>query len=446
MQNEKRHFYLENTWEKYPPLPVSAFSVLSFIKKFAEISMGKVSAKSQDFQIGGRLFRTHDSLWIKSDGEQIRIEFKFKNQLTDILDSGDHVLISASWDSVQVESRGFEARPFQILVSSVKLLAPALTQTQHENMDFKRAKQWMLLLSLIRKCFGVLEFTEVRSPTLVPSPGTEPYLDHFTTTFKDKTYYLPTSPELHLKKMLSRGWVRIYEFKNCFRNNEVSEHHQPEFTMLEWYRAYSGLAHLEKDVKSIFNYLKLHWPDPVSNFGFLTSTTVAELFQKYCNFTLTPKTTQTELVHLCSGFGISTQESDSFDDLFFRIFIEKIENHLGMSGPQIVKYYPPTQAALARLTEDGWAARFEVYWKGLELANAFDELNDPAEQRRRCDSDNILRKRLGRPEVPIDQEFINALDCGLPPSAGIALGVDRLFMALVNESDIRKTREFYLSQ
>lgn len=406
--------------------------------------MGKNAIKKPEFSLAGRFFK-NDSV-LRSDGESIQIEFKNPSPISEILVDGDQILVTALWADVHVQSHGFEARPFKILVSDIKLLAPALTEIQHENLSFKRAKQWQLFMSLIRKCFGILEFTEVRTPTLVPSPGTEPYLDHFTTQFKDQKYYLPTSPELHLKKMLSRGWTRIYEFKSCFRNNEVSEHHQPEFTMLEWYRAYAGLEHLEKDVKGLFNFLKLHWPDAVSSFGFLTTTTVAELFKKHCDFNLTPNTTKDELTQLCARLKITVRNDDSFDDLFFRIFLEKIENQLGMSGPQIVKHYPPSQAALARLTDDGWAARFEVYWKGLELANAFDELNDPKEQRRRCDADNKLRKMLGRAQVPIDDEFLNALDCGLPPSAGIALGVDRLFMALANESDIRKTREFYISK
>ena len=438
MDDQKRQFYLENTWQPYPQMASSALSVSDFYVKFAKISMGQTTPKTPDFILAGRLYGNT----LESGGKSIELDVPKDNEIFEILQDGDQVLVSALWSTVTVEAQAFESKPKKIRALKIELLAPALTLPPTLNMCIERGKQWQYFLHLIRKTFQVLEFTEVKTPTLVPSPGTEPHLDHFTTQFRNQKYYLPTSPELHLKKMLSRGWTKIYEFKPCFRNNELSEHHQPEFTMLEWYRAYSNLDHIEKDIKGMFNYLKLHWPDPVSSFGFLTSTTVQELFQKYCDFNLTPQTNMGDIQGLAQKLDIATNPNDSWDDIFFRIFLEKIEKNLGLHGPQVVKYYPPSQSALARLTPDGWAARFEVYWKGLEIANAFDELNDPTEQRRRCRADNEQRVALGKPAVPIDEEFINALDCGLPPSAGIALGVDRLFMALVNTQDIATTREF----
>lgn len=446
MKDQKRQSYLENEWTRYPQLQASALSVTDFLIKYSKVSMGQITLANPEFTLGGRYFKDTFGTRLESGGGTIRIEIPAHIKLADMLADGDQILITALWAGVSIEAHGFESKPNKIRVQKIELLAPARTPVQHLNLMIQRAKQWQFFLTLIRKTFQILEFTEVRTPTLVPSPGTEPHLDHFKTMFKNKNYYLPTSPELHLKKMLSRGWTKIYEFKPCFRNNELSAHHQPEFLMLEWYRGYSNLDHIEKDMKGIFNYLKLHWPDPVSGFGFLTSATVQELFQKYCEFNLTPETNKGDLEGLAERFGIPISSTDSWDDIFFRIFLEKIEKNLGMHGPQIVKNYPPSQSALARLTPDGWAARFEVYWKGLEIANAFDELNDPHEQRRRCEKDNIQRSALGKTPVPIDTEFLDALDCGLPPSAGIALGLDRLFMALVGAEDIKNTREFPISE
>ena len=332
-------------------------------------------------------------------------------------------------------------------LDDVRLLAPCLDRDFKQSglFDQARSKQWQIFLERIRDFLKSRDFTEVRTPTLVVSPGLEPFLDPFKTEFKigkDRhDFYLPTSPEFHLKKMLSLGWRKIFEFKECFRNGELSEHHQPEFLMLEWYRAYSGFDNLIQDVKEFFVFLQERFIHK-KVFEKVHVTTMARLFEDHAGFELKPDSTREELLDVCSKSGIDTVASDGFDDLFARIVIEKIEPALAPGDPVIVRGYPPSQAALARIGADGWADRFEVYWRGFELANAFHELNDPREQRRRFQENATDKKRLGKEEVPVDLEFLAGLEHGMPPSAGIALGVERLFLAFIGERNLGAARAF----
>jgi lysyl-tRNA synthetase class 2 len=289
-------------------------------------------------------------------------------------------------------------------------------------------------------------FVEIQTPTLVPSPGSEPFLDPFVVELQHEGQthkkFLPTSPELHLKKALCLGWERIFEVRPCFRNGEWGNHHRPEFIMLEWYRAYENLDRILSDCQHLFSWvarsLGLPPPDPFENL------TLQEAFLKYVdpNFLLTPHTCRKDLAALASRLCIETEPSDDFDDIFFRLFLEKIEPHLSGPIPIVLRNYPPSQAALSRKTVEGWADRFEIYWQGYEIANAFHELNDPFEQCQRLEKDNKKKNSLGKPIVPIDQEFIQGLMSGMPPSGGIALGLERLFLAFHPKLEIGQLRLF----
>jgi lysyl-tRNA synthetase class 2 len=166
------------------------------------------------------------------------------------------------------------------------------------------------------------------------------------------------------------------------------------------------------------------------------SFSVAELFKIHCDFTLTPQTSKDELKALAEKLHVDVRSAESIDDYFFLIFMEKIESQLHGDDMVFVEKYPPYQAALARLTSDGWGDRFEVYWKGLELANAFHELNDPQVQRLRSAEDLQKKAEAGKELIQLDTEFFQCLDAGMPPSGGIALGVERLFMALMGQGQI----------
>jgi lysyl-tRNA synthetase class 2 len=193
---------------------------------------------------------------------------------------------------------------------------------------------------------------------------------------------------------------------------------------------------VEKLVAYLSRKLKVPGPRRVSRY------TVTELFQKYLHFELLPETSLAELKSLAEKTGVDARSAESIDDYFFLIFMDKIESQLPFDELIFVEKYPPYQAALARLTEDGWGDRFEVYWKGLELANAFHELNDPRIQRQRFNEDLQKKKQMGKEEIPLDEEFLQCLEAGLPPSAGIALGVERLFMAFYDVPRISDLKLF----
>lgn len=313
----------------------------------------------------------------------------------------------------------------------------------------ENAKRWAEFVSATRAYFDSREFQEARTPTLVPSPGTEPFLDPFRTTTvfgsRHRGMFLPTSPEFHLKKLLVGGFTRIYELKDCFRNDEGGGHHQPEFLMLEWYRAYANLEAIAVDVDDLIQTLAsvlgapLDAPVPPR----LTHTTIRELFETYLDFDLRPETPKEALLDLAAAHAVPVDSSDGWDDVYFRIFLSCIEPEMAKSpNLWLVRDYPPSQAALARIGPSGWADRFEIYWRGLEIANAFHELNDPEANVARFEKDRRERVRLGKDPVPADEELIRALYEGMPPSGGIALGMDRLYMAMFGVERIENTRAF----
>lgn len=316
------------------------------------------------------------------------------------------------------------------------LMAPNLTSDScfyHlENDPWTHKRHWFEYQQHLRNFFREKRFLEVKTPTLVKCPGTEPSLDVFSTDFvngsQKEKFYLPTSPEIQLKKFLAAGAERIFEMARVFRNGEKTERHHFEFTLLEWYRAYANLSVIKHDLIELIEYIsdQLKVPRPKEVLTF----TVAELFKKYCDFELTPQTTERELKDLAQKLNVDVNSATTIDDYFFLIFMEKIENQWPSDRLIFVEKYPPYQAALARLDQNGWGDRFEAYWNGLELANAFHELNDPEIQRARSLEDLEKKKLMGKEEISLDESFFKALDQGMPPSSGIALGLERLYMAL----------------
>ncbi len=323
------------------------------------------------------------------------------------------------------------------LVKVVDSKADPLSKTA----TIENLKKWSLFLKQTRSFFDSKDFLELNTPSLVACPGTEPSLESFSTEIKlgskNQKVFLPTSPELHLKKALTMGFEKIYEIAKCYRNNEVTEIHQPEFWMLEWYRSYANLFDLQADVVklvySLCEYFNVQKPD-VQNF------TIRQLFKKHLDFNLTVQTSIEELKALAIKNDLRVTADFSIDDVFFLLMLEKIEPNLPKDSLVFVEKYPPYQAALARKDSEGWAERFEVYWKGMELANAFDELTNPVEQRQRAQED--INKREGKNPIQLDEEFFQALESGMPPSAGIALGLERLFMAIHGIKKIEEIRLF----
>jgi lysyl-tRNA synthetase class 2 len=305
------------------------------------------------------------------------------------------------------------------------------------------------VLRAIREFFAARDFVEVETPALQVSPGLEPHLEAFATELVEpgegvRPRYLHTSPEFAMKKLLAAGVPRLFQLARCFRNGERGATHHPEFTMLEWYRAGAGYQDLMEDCEALLRHClaaagadAFRWQgrsaDPRAPWERLS---VAEAFQRHGGIDLlatAPNPLAPSLDRLAAAaapLGIAPHPGDGWEDLFFRLFLERIEPRLGMGAPTILHDYPVSMAALARRKpgDPRVAERFELYVSGLELANAFGELTDAREQRARFAADQATKQARYGVTYPVDEDFLAALAFGMPESAGIALGVDRLVM------------------
>ncbi len=303
----------------------------------------------------------------------------------------------------------------------------------------------------IRNFFLQRDFLETRTPLLVPCPGMEPHVRPISTSTGAS---LPTSPEFAMKRLLVGGLKKIFQICPSFRDEPRSPHHFPEFTMLEWYRAHAGYEEIMRDTENLVAHLARSClgKEEVTFQGRTISVkapwpryTVRELFLEHAQVDLGRATATEQLRTECLRLGLEVGQSDgkTWDDYSFLIWLNCVEPRLPNDRAIIVHQYPASQAALAVLETDPqghpWARRFEIYAGGLELGNAFEELTDPIEQRRRFDEDMELRERTygsSFPRTPLDEGFLEALEEGLPPSSGIAVGVDRLVMLIADEPDI----------
>jgi lysyl-tRNA synthetase class 2 len=302
------------------------------------------------------------------------------------------------------------------------------------------------LQAAIRQWFADQGFVEVETPILQVAPGAEVHLSGFATDWEtpdgeeEQVRWLHSSPEFAMKKLLAGGLPKIFQFARVFRNGEGSALHHPEFTMLEWYRGGVGYEMLMEDCAALLalaGVRELRWEgnrcDPTATPERLT---VAEAFDRHAGVDLLATVGNGE--KLAGQAGIVMHADDTWDDVFFRIMFDRIEPKLGMGQPTILCEYPITMAALARAKpgDPRVAERFELYVCGVELANGFGELTDPAIQRARLQADMDEKERLYGLRWPIDADFLAALDHGLPASSGIALGFDRLVMLATGAAHI----------
>lgn len=308
----------------------------------------------------------------------------------------------------------------------------------------------------IRDFFASEGFVEFETPLLVAAPGMEPNLAPFKTELRDasgKKYngYLVTSPEYSCKKMLAAGVPKLFSLGKVFRNEEPIgleagnvNSHNPEFTMLEWYRAGEDYTKLMDDTERLVNFCAAAVAGPVPLKWLRLS--VKEAFAQI-GLNLDQILTRDTMAKAAADRGYQISGSDSFDDCFFKIFLTEIEPKLGLAQPIILYDYPVQMASLSRAKpgDPRYAERFEVYLGGLELANAFSELIDPVEQRARLLEERALRGTLGKDQPPVDEDFIAAVGA-MPSSAGIALGVDRLVMLLAGAKSIEDVILFPASE
>ncbi|ARJ67295.1 EF-P lysine aminoacylase GenX [Magnetospirillum sp. ME-1] len=314
------------------------------------------------------------------------------------------------------------------------------------------------VLGATRAFFAARDFREVETPCLQVSPGLEPHLKAFATALADpyggpdRPLYLHTSPEFAMKKLLVAGMPRLYQLARVFRNAERSQTHHPEFTMLEWYRAGASIADLMADTETLVQdcaraagveTLRREGQecDPFVPWRRLS---VAEAFREYAGIDILVTAPdpwspdRSVLAAEAARIGISVSPSDTWEDIFFKVMLDRVEPHLGFDRPVILHSYPVSMAALSRPSpaDARVAERFEAYALGVELCNAFGELTDAGEQRRRFTADMDLKQRLYGERYPLDEDFLSALEFGMPDSAGNALGFDRLVMLLAGAERI----------
>ncbi len=300
------------------------------------------------------------------------------------------------------------------------------------NFEKKRPalQRRMEIIKDIRRFFDGQGFWEVETPVLQDCPTFDTHIHGFPA--KDR--FLRTSPEFDMKKLMVAGVEKLYQIGPVFRDEPKSRIHNPEFTMLEWYRTGADYRTLMQDCQDLLASLAesyMHGGKSCDPKGKWTIISINNLFEQYCSIDLSDVLDDTsKFAALLNERGVRTTPTDNWDDLFHAAMVEKIEPYLGFDTPAIVYDYPVCMASLARRkpADPGCAERFELYVCGVELANGFSELIDPVEQRKRFEEDMKKKKGLYGVSYPPDEEFFAALEAGMPKSAGIALGVDRLVM------------------
>jgi lysyl-tRNA synthetase class 2 len=297
------------------------------------------------------------------------------------------------------------------------------------------------ILATIRAFFADRGILEVETPLLASAPVTDLHLHALSCRYRGpgaddgRDLYLQTSPEFAMKRLLAAGSGPIFQICKAFRNGEAGRRHNPEFTLLEWYRP--GWDH-HRLMDEVDEFLKV-----VLGTGSGERLSYGEAFNRYAGFDPHHQSDQA-LCARVQDLGVSSVAELGHDDLLDLILTHIVEPRLGHCQPTFIHDYPASQAALARIRSGNpaLAERFEVFVEGLELANGYHELTDPDQQRRRFKDDLEARRGTGLPQVPIDNRLLAALEHGLPDCAGVALGIDRLVMLAAGTRDVTEVLAF----
>lgn len=384
--------------------------------------------------VRGRVIaRTSDTLLVRTPGGDIRVR-----------PAGDAVpgdIVEHTAGQAAVVVRSYLRGDYPTPETETGRLSPARIRNLEKRGRAMRA---------LRQFFADRDFLEIETPLMVGAPGLEV---HIAAVPAGMAHWLITSPEFQCKRLLAGGLDRIYTVCKCFRAGETGPQHNAEFTMLEWYRAWSGIDDIARDTEE----LVAHVAREVTGGTLLTvgdrevdvappwpRMTVRELMARFAEVELAGGESAAELADKARAAGVELGTATAWDDVFYTVFVNRIEPALcELDRPVLVTEWPVELAALARRTADPrFVERFEAYVAGVELANAFGELTDPLEQRARFVDDQLTREERGLPVHPIDEKLIRALEEGMPPSGGIALGVDRLVMLLCGAREIRQVLTF----
>jgi lysyl-tRNA synthetase class 2 len=311
------------------------------------------------------------------------------------------------------------------------------------------------ILAAIREFFEKEGFLEMDTPTMVTSPDPSPFNEVFESqTGSQKRVFFAPSPEFFLKKLLVAGLKNIYQITKAYRDQQEKDPlHLREFTILEWYRNNAAYTDLMADCENLIIFIqkklakeklfyqgkeiKLTPPWP--------RISCREAFKKYAKVNL-DEFLDKKALKICRKKGYQVGEQNSWEELYHQVFLNEIEPHL-LKLPAVILYdYPSPLAALSQIkkSDPRFAERFEFYLGGLEMGNGYSELTDPQEQEKRLQADVQTRKTKKMKVFDYDHDFVKALKEGMPKTAGIAVGIDRLVMLFTNASDIREVTPFAL--
>lgn len=315
--------------------------------------------------------------------------------------------------------------------------------------DITTLKRRAQYLADVRRFFSQRDVLEVETPFLSDSAPTAPYMDSFTTDYiplashSKKPYYLHTSPEFAMKRLLAAGSGSIYQIARVFRNGEQGRLHSPEFTMLEWYRPELSLSQLIDEVNALVQEVF-----SLNQILRLSYRCIFEFYLKINVFTCATEQIKQQALARISGLSLDlVLDRDEWLEL---LMAHVIEPRLAAMNLSVFIYdFPASQAQLAKIKKDevgnAVAERFELYVAGIEIANGYNELLDADELLNRFAKDNTQRQNQAKPQMPIDYRLLGAMKAGMPPCSGVALGFDRIVMLALNKKDIQSVQSFSLN-
>ncbi len=396
------------------------------------LSPSDVAAASSDSaaRVGGRLLAVQGRALVVGDAfAEVSVALAAGEPLA-ALSPGDLVVVAGTLAAGAVH----EAR----IVEHTRPLRP-LPAREAERLRTQGVGLGLLArataLRAVRAFFDERGFVEVETPAMVPSPGLDLHLDAFEVPGGG---YLITSPEYQMKRLLSGGVPRCFQVAHCFRKGEVGQRHTPEFTMLEWYRAFASVEQVIDDTEALVRHVAAALGSGATIAAEGASVDLGAPFER-----LAVGDAFARWAGVAAEDAIALASTD--EDRFFRLLVDAVEPALARAPrPVFLVDYPAPFASLARLSprDPRVAERFELYVAGVELCNGFGELTDAAEQRARLVRDQDERRRRGAPVYPIDERFLAALEEGMPPAAGNALGLDRLIALCLSSIRIADVTAF----